>query len=164
MKTLNAPALLFVLTALPVTAELATDFETGFRTGTITVNGETYEIGPGVDLQEANLQGAALWGANLEGANLWRVDLSGADLTDAHLTDAHPTLAQVQDARVDSIVVARDPQSGVVTLCFDLQKSDDFISWVAYEGGTWSDAPDGEFKVSLPLGPGKEWLRMGMKK
>jgi hypothetical protein len=71
---------------------------------------------------------------------------------------------QLQDARVDSIVVAKDPQSGAVTLCFDLQKSDDFISWIAYGGGTWGDLGNGLFKVSLPLGPGKEWLRMVMKK
>ncbi|MFP6874737.1 MAG: pentapeptide repeat-containing protein, partial [Verrucomicrobiales bacterium] len=67
-----------------------------------------------------------------------------------------PTLAEVQDARVDSIVVAKDPQSGAVTLCFDLQKSDDFISWIAYGGGTLNDLGNGQFKVSLPLGPGKE--------
>jgi hypothetical protein len=78
--------------------------------------------------------------------------------------DARLTLAEVQDARVDSIVMAKDPVTGVVTLCFDLQKSDDFISWIAYGGGTLNDLGDGQFKVSLPLGPGKEWLRMVMKK
>ena len=78
--------------------------------------------------------------------------------------DSRPTLAEVQDARVDSIVMAKDPQTGVVTLCFDLQKSDDFISWIAYGGGTLNDLGNGQFKVSLPLGPGKEWLRMVMKK
>ena len=30
--------------------------------------------------------------------------------------------------------------------------------------GTLNDLGDGQFKVSLPLGPGKEWLRMVMKK
>ena len=78
--------------------------------------------------------------------------------------DARPTLAEVQDARVGSIVLAKDWQTGEVSLCFDLQKTDDFISWVAYGGGTFSDLGNGQFKVSLPLGPGKEWLRMVMKK
>ncbi|MCP4850019.1 MAG: leucine-rich repeat domain-containing protein [Verrucomicrobiaceae bacterium] len=78
--------------------------------------------------------------------------------------DARLTLAEVQDARVDSIVMAKDPVTGVVTLCFDLQKTDDFINWIAYGGGTLNDLGNGQFKVSLPLEPGKEWLRMVMEK
>ncbi len=65
--------------------------------------------------------------------------------------DARPTLAEVQDARVGSIILAKDWQSGGVSLCFGLQKTDDFVSWEAFEGGTWSDAPNGEFKLTLPL-------------
>ena len=76
MKTLKAFALLFVLTALPVSAELVTDPVTGLRTGTITVNGQTYEIGPFADLNEADLSDA-----NLEGADLTEAKLEGADLT-----------------------------------------------------------------------------------
>jgi hypothetical protein len=74
--------------------------------------------------------------------------------------DSRLTLAEVQDARVGSIVLAKDDQSGVVSLCFGLQKTDDFVSWTAFEGGTWSEAPDGEFKLSLPLGETKKWLRL----
>ncbi len=78
--------------------------------------------------------------------------------------DARPTVDEVADARIDSIVVAKDWQTGEVSLCFGLQKTDDFINWVAYGEGTLSDLGNGQFKVSLPLGPGKEWLRMAMKK
>jgi uncharacterized protein YjbI with pentapeptide repeats/predicted aspartyl protease len=74
--------------------------------------------------------------------------------------DARPTLAEVQDARVGSIVLAKDGQSGEVSLCFGLQKTDDFVSWASFEGGTWSDAADGEFKLTLPLGGTKKWLRL----
>ena len=94
----------------------------------------------------------------------WRRGHSDLALNDWGCLSQRPTVEQLQDARVDSIVVAKDPQSGAVTLCFDLQKSDDFINWIAYGGGTWGDLGDGRFKVSLPLGPGKEWLRMVMKK
>ena len=74
--------------------------------------------------------------------------------------DARPTLAEVQDARVGSIVLAKDGQTDEVSLCFGLQQTDDFVSWTAFEGGTWSDAPNGEFKLALPLGEAKKWLRL----
>ena len=35
--------------------------------------------------------------------------------------DSRSTLAEVQDACVGSIVLAKDDQSGVVSLCFGLQ-------------------------------------------
>ena len=74
--------------------------------------------------------------------------------------DSRPTLAEVQDARVGSIVLAKDWETNAVSLTFGLQKTDDFVSWTAFEGGTWSDAPDGEFKLTLPLGESKKWLRL----
>ena len=76
--------------------------------------------------------------------------------------DARPTLAEVQDARVGSIVVEKDWQSGEVSLCFGLQKTEDFVTWEAFEGGTWSEAPNSEFKLTLPLGEAKKWLRLTM--
>ncbi len=79
MKTLKAFALLFVLTALPVSAQIGPD-------GTGVVNG--YQIGPGADLEGANLEFAILDGANLSGANLSGANLSGADLTEAILDGA----------------------------------------------------------------------------
>ena len=211
MKTLKAFALLFVLTALPVSAELGPD-------GTGVVKG--YQIGPDADLSGAQLRDAYLRGANLRNADLSDADLSGANLSDAELSgavltgvirpdpildpriaeleaqlaaanaarntaiterdtanaalntaiterntaiaerDARPTLAEVQDARVGSIVLAKDGQTDEVSLCFGLQQTDDFVSWTAFEGGTWSDAPNGEFKLALPLGEAKKWLRL----
>ena len=32
------------------------------------------------------------------------------------------------------------------------------------QGNSFNDIGNGQFKVSLPLGPGKEWLRMVMKR
>ena len=71
-----------------------------------------------------------------------------------------PTLAEVQDARVGSILLSKDWQTGEVSLCFGLEKTDDFVSWEAFEGGTWSNVLNGEFKLSLPLGETKKWLRL----
>ena len=72
MKSLKAFALFFVLTVLPVSAQIGPD-------GTGVVNG--YQIGPGADLPFANLRGANLRGANLRGADLFAADLRGANLT-----------------------------------------------------------------------------------
>ncbi len=74
--------------------------------------------------------------------------------------DARPTLAEVQDARVGSIVLAKDWETNAVSLCFGLQKTDDLVSWTAFKGGTWSEAPNGEFKLTLPLDESKKWLRL----
>jgi hypothetical protein len=74
--------------------------------------------------------------------------------------NARPTVDQMQDARVSSIVLAKDWQTNAVSLSFGLQKTDDFVSWASFEGGTWSDAADGEFKLTLPLGGTKKWLRL----
>jgi uncharacterized protein YjbI with pentapeptide repeats len=85
MKFLKAFALLFVLTVLPVSAELVIDPGTNLRTGTISRNGRTYEIRPGADLTFADLSDANLSDANLSGADLFAANLSGADLSGADL-------------------------------------------------------------------------------
>ena len=74
MKTLKTFALLFVLTALPVSAELGPN-------GTGVVNG--YLIGPEVDITGANLSDA-----DLRRANFYVSNINGADLTNATLSDA----------------------------------------------------------------------------
>ena len=89
MKSLNNLTLLFVLTALPVSAEVVTDSATGLRTGTITANGKTYVIKPDADLSDADLSGADLSGANLSGANLSGANFSGANLSGANFTGAN---------------------------------------------------------------------------
>ena len=88
MKTLKAFALLFVLTALPVAAELVTDPETGLRSGTITVNGNTYEIGPG---------------ANLSGADLDNADFSGTNLTDTNFGDAFASVIGLNGLKIAAL-------------------------------------------------------------
>ena len=77
--------------------------------------------------------------------------------------DARPTLAEVRDARVGSIVLEKDAQTGEVSLCFGLQTTDDFLNWLPYEGGRWGDAQNGEFKLSLPLGENRKWLRLTLQ-
>ncbi|MFP6873898.1 MAG: pentapeptide repeat-containing protein, partial [Verrucomicrobiales bacterium] len=79
MKPLNTLALLFVLTTLPVSAEIGPD-------GTGVVNG--YQIGPGADLFSADLTFADLTGADLNGADLTEADLSRANLSRANLSGA----------------------------------------------------------------------------
>ena len=59
-----------------------------------------------------------------------------------------------------SVLPAKDWQSSEVSLYFGLQQIDDFVSWEAYGGGTWSDAPNSEYKLTLPLGETKKWLQL----
>ena len=112
MKTLKAFALLFILTALPVSAQIGPD-------GTGVVNG--YQIGPdadlsgaqlrdaylrganlrNADLRDADLRGAILSGAILSGANLFRADLSGATIYGADLSGAYLRGANLTDARLN---------------------------------------------------------------
>ena len=80
MKPLQTLLAVFACAALPALGQLVEDPETGLRTGTITVNGQTYTIEP-----NANLSWAYLSEANLTAANLSRANFNGADLTGASL-------------------------------------------------------------------------------
>ena len=100
MKTLKAFALLFVLTVLPVSAELVTDPETGLRTGTIIVNGAINEIGPGVNLNFADLRDANLSGANLSGADFNEANFMGANLTDTNFGDAFASVIGLNGLKI----------------------------------------------------------------
>ena len=62
------------------------------------ING--YEIGPGANLEDANLTYTNLEGANLEGANLTHANLKGANLTDANLEGANLTDANLKGANL----------------------------------------------------------------
>ena len=73
------------------------------------------------------------------------------------------TLDQVQDARVGSIVMAKDGQTGEVSLCFGLQKTDDLKTWIPFEGGTWTAVANGGVKLTLPLNEAKKLLRVTLK-
>ena len=155
MKTLKAFALLFVLTALPVSAQIGPD-------GTGVVNG--YQIGP-----DANLTGA-----NLGDANLSDADLNGADLTNGirldpiltpriaeletqlataiHERDERPTLEQMQDARVGSVLLAADVETNEVTLNFKVEQTNDLTTW----------KPFSNVSLSMPLDTGKRFLRIAL--
>ena len=64
------------------------DNGSGYRIGTITINGKEYNIQRKANLKKAQLQGADLSGADLYKANLQGADLTGADLFMADLGDA----------------------------------------------------------------------------
>ena len=106
---------------------LIEDPETGYRTGTIEINGDSYEIGPianlfeanlegadlrrvylsGADLRGANLEGANLEEANLEGANLKGADLEGANLTEANLRETNLIESGLRDANLSGADLRR---------------------------------------------------------
>ncbi len=126
MKALQAllAVLLLGLTALPSSAELVTDPETGLRTGTITVNGRTYTIEPNADLFEADLEGIDLWGidlseadltsANLSGADLSEADLSGASLSGANLSRVNLSGADLEGADLEGVNLSGANLSGAI--------------------------------------------------
>ena len=62
-------------------------------------------------------------------------------------------------------MLAKDWQTGEVLLCFGLQKTDDFVSWEAFEGVTSiTFGANGQFKVSLPLStPRRTWVFHGVE-
>ena len=77
--------------------------------------------------------------------------------------DERPTVEQMQDARVGSIVVEKDWQSGEVSLSLGLEKTEDGVTWTAYEGGTWTETAGGKFTLSFPLTETKNWVRLALK-
>ena len=179
MKSLKAFALLFVLTALPVSAEIGPD-------GTGVVNG--YQIGPDANLSDADLrdtiwntpdpriaeletQLAAAIAERDERPTQEAYDGRVAELTQMtaerdtaiHERDERPTVDQMQDARVGSIVVEKDWQSGQVSLSLCLENTEDGVTWTAYEGGTWTETAGGKFTLSFPLTETKNWVRLALK-
>ena len=104
MKSLNFLALLFVLTALPVSAQIGPD-------GTGVVNG--YQIGPDADLNHADLRDADLSDAILWSADLRDADLSGANLTGADLSGANLTGADLSGANLTGAILTYIDLSGV---------------------------------------------------
>jgi hypothetical protein len=77
--------------------------------------------------------------------------------------DERPTVEQMQDARVGSIVVEKDWQSGQVSLSLCLENTEDGVTWTAYEGGTWTETAGGKFTLSFPLTETKNWVRLALK-
>ena len=100
MKPLQALLAVFACAALPALGQLVEDPETGLRTGTITVNGQTYTIEPNANLSGANLSGADLSRADLFRTNLFRTNLSEANLSEANLSEANLSGAGLDDANL----------------------------------------------------------------
>ncbi len=100
MKPLQTLLAVFACAALPALGQLVEDPETGLRTGTITVNGQTYTIEPNANLSGANLSGADLSSADLFRTNLFRANLSQAYLSWAYLSEANLTAANLSRANL----------------------------------------------------------------
>ena len=77
MKTIQALLAVFALSALPALSQLVLNPETGLRTGTVTVNGNTSTIEPGLNLSSLDEWGD--WNGNPN------ADFSGANLNAAIL-------------------------------------------------------------------------------
>ena len=44
-----------------------------------------------------------------------------------------------------------------------LEKTEDGVTWTAYEGGTWTETAGGKFTLSFPLTETKNWVRLALK-
>ncbi len=138
MKPLQALLALFACAVLPTLAELVEDPETGLRTGTITVNGQTYTIEPnanlsdfdwgfadftGADLSFADLSGSDLGDADLSNVDLRGANLSGADLSDADLSGADLSLSDLSGADLSFATLSSAKLSGANLSSADLHEA-----------------------------------------
>jgi uncharacterized protein YjbI with pentapeptide repeats len=71
-------------------------------TGELIPRTEGIEPGPGVQLNDMELEYADLRGVDLTGANFEQSNLTGADLKDSTLTDANLTAANLTDAYINT--------------------------------------------------------------
>ena len=70
-----------------------------------------------------------------------------------------PTLAEVQDARIGSVVLIKD-EAGEINFDFKLEETEDLANWTPVAGGTWTNPGDGGVEVDLPLAPNKRFYRV----
>ncbi len=76
------------------------------------------------------------------------------------LLEQRPTLAEVQDARLGSVVLIKDEASGEINFDFNLEETEDLVNWTPVVSGTWTDPGDGGIEVDLPLAPDKRFYRV----
>ena len=76
--------------------------------------------------------------------------------------DARPTLAEVQDARIGSVVLIKN-EAGEINFDFKLEETEDLANWTPVAGGTWTNPGDGGVEVDLPLAPDKRFYRVVIK-
>ena len=101
MKPLQTLLAVFACAALPALGQLVEDPETGLRTGTITVNGQTYTIEPNANLSGADLTGASLGGiirAILDVSNLVEIWSMDTQITE-QATSIESNSAEINDLK-----------------------------------------------------------------
>ncbi len=76
------------------------------------------------------------------------------------LLEQRPTLAEVQDARLGSVVLVADDISNEVNFDFILEETEDLANWTPVVNGTWTDPGDGGIELDLPLAPDKKFFRV----
>jgi len=76
------------------------------------------------------------------------------------LLEQRPTLAEVQDARLGSVVLIKDEASGEVNFDFILEETGDLANWTPVVNGTWTDPGDGGIELDLPLAGDKRFFRV----
>jgi hypothetical protein len=76
------------------------------------------------------------------------------------LLEQRPTLAEVQDARLGSVVLVADEASGEVNFDFILEETEDLANWTPVVNGTWTDPGDGGIELDLPLAVDKRFYRV----
>ena len=57
----------------------------------------------------------------------------------------------------------KDSNLEEVSLSLELEKTEDGVTWTAYEGGTWTETAGGKFTLSFPLTETKNWVRLALK-
>jgi hypothetical protein len=73
--------------------------------------------------------------------------------------ELRPTLAEVQDARLGSVVLIKN-EAGEINFDFKLEETGDLLSWTPVAGGTWTNPGDGGVEVDLPLAGDKRFYRV----
>jgi hypothetical protein len=76
------------------------------------------------------------------------------------LLEQRPTLAEVQDARLGSVVLIKDEASGEINFDFFLEETEDLANWTPVVNGTWTDPGDGGIELDLPLAVDKRFYRV----
>ena len=80
-------------------------------------------IGPGADLQGADLQGAMLIGANLQGAMLMGANLQGANLEEANLQEADLYEADLTNVNLEGAILVDANLQGAILEGADLEEA-----------------------------------------
>ncbi len=75
------------------------------------------------------------------------------------LLEQRPTLAEVQDARLGSVVLIKDEASGEINFDFNLEETEDLANWAPVINGIWSFGGGG-VGLAVPLAGDKRFYRV----